>query len=405
MMRAIWGREMRSSSGRLLAATGIAAAALTLVSFGGTMAATHYVITDDAQPGTNTATVYVAGGTESNPKLSQKKVVDTGGQGLGGFFAAPDVAVLRDSQQQCAYVADGGSSDVAGISLATLKATGRFNGSSGDQGEISLAASSQYLYADFYNSNTIATFKVTSGCKLEFVGDTSAVGLNGGSVDGMALHGDILVVAYADGSIESFNVSKGIAVSNGDEQFSTGSKHDGGTPTGVDISSDGHYAIFGDATPRVYVEVEVSDIFSGKLAPTVEYGGPGKHFGSEDSQVVRLSPDESLIYLSGGYTGKVGALFFDKNTGTVSKGCESKTLRGHAIHFVGTGGNATELTIGIGKVLWVAEVGGGDGLPSSIGILEVSVNGSQCTLTEAKDSPASDAKTTFMTSIAAYPPR
>jgi hypothetical protein len=156
------------------------------------------------------------------------------------------------------------------------------------------------LYADFYNSNTIATFKVTSGCKLEFVGDTSAVGLNGGSVDGMALHGDILVVAYADGSIESFNVSKGIAVSNGDEQFSTGSKHDGGTPTGVDISSDGHYAIFGDATPRVYVEVEVSDIFSGKLAPTVEYGGPGKHFGSEDSQVVRLSPDESLIYLSGG---------------------------------------------------------------------------------------------------------
>lgn len=395
---------MKNPFSKFLPAIVSAIAGLAIVSFAETKSVTHYVITDDAQEqGGNTATVYVASGTASDPKLTQKKVVDTGGQGLGGFFAAPEVAVVQDSQQQCAYLADGGSSDVAGISLATLKATGRFNGSSGDSGSISLAASSQYLYADFHASDTIATFKVQAGCKLEFIGDTPAEGLNGGSVDGMALHGDILAVAYADGSIESFNVSKGIAVSNGDEQFSTGSKHDGGTPTGVDITSDGHYAIFGDSA-RV-VEVEVSDISSGKLTATVEYGGPGKHFGSEDSQVVRLSPDESLIYISGGYTGKVGALFFDKNTGTVSKGCESKPLRGHALHFVGTGGSATEFTTGTGKVLWVAEVGGGDGLPSSIGIVEVSSNGSSCTLTEAKDSPAKDAKTTSLTSIAAYPPR
>lgn len=382
----------------------IAIAWLAVVSFAQTQSVTHYVVTDDAQEqGGNTSTIYVASGGSSNPKLTQRKVVDTGGQGLGGFLAAPDVAVIRDSQQQCAYVADGGSSDVAGVNLATLQATGRFTGSSGDQGEISLAASDEYLYADFYSSNTIATFQVTSGCKLEFVGDTSAVGLNGGSVDGMALHGDILVVAYADGSIESFNTSKGLAVSNGDEQFSTGWKNDGGMPTGVDITSDRHYAIFGDSADEV--EVEVSDISSGKLTATVEYGGPGKHFGSEDSQVVRLSPGESLIYLSGGYTGKVGALFFDKNSGTVSKGCESKTLKGHAIHWVGTGATATEETTGAGKVLWVAEVGGENGFPSSIGIVEVSSNGSSCTLTEAKHSPAEDAKTASMTSIAAYPPR
>jgi hypothetical protein len=397
---------MKTLSSRFLPALVIAIAELAVVSFAQTKSVTHYVITDDAQEQAgNSATVYQASGPASNPKLTQKKVVETGGGGLGGFFAAPEVAIVWDSQQQCAYVADGGSSDVAGISLATLKATGRFSGSSGDNGSISLAASSQYLYADFHASETIATFKVQAGCKLKFVGDTSAVGLNGGTVDGMALHGDILVVAYADGSIESFNTSKGLAVSNGDEQFSTGWKKDGGTPTGVDITSDGHYAIFGDSTARVYVEVEVSDISSGKLTATVEYGGPGKHFGSEDSQVVRLSPDESLIYLSGGFTGKVGALFFDKNAGTVSRGCESKTLRGHATHFVGTGGNATEFTTGTGKVLWVAELGGGDGLPSSIGIVEVSSNGSSCTLTEAKDSPAEDAKTTFLTSIAAYPPR
>jgi len=400
------GWKMKVTAYRFLTAIATAMAGLmlcALASFAAAKHVNHYVITNDDMPGTNSATIYVAGGTASAPKLTQKKVVPTGGSGLGGYFAAPQVNIVQDGKQECAYVSDGGSSDIAGIALRTLRGTGDFPGSKGDLGNISLASNGKYLYAAFDTSGTLATFRVEPGCKLKFLGDTAAAGLNGGSVDGMALHRSILVAAYADGSVESFNTSAGVAVSNGDEQFSTGNKNDRGIPAGVDITQDGHYAIFGDAGQ--YVEVEVSDISSGKLTPTVEYGGPGGGLGSGDSNAVRLSPNESLIYLSGGFTGQVAAAFFDKTKGTLSKGCVSKPLKGHAVHWVGTGVTVTEATSGTGKVLWVAEAGGGDGLPSSIGIVKVSSNGSKCSLTESKNSPASDAKTTFLTSIGAYPPR
>ncbi len=359
----------------------------------------YYAITDDNIFGLNSATIYLAGGTPSAPELTQEAVIPTGGSGLGGFFAAPEVIVIHDSEQNCAYVSDGASSDIAGIALNTQQATGNFTGSPGDSGSISLATNHKYLYAAFDNSQTIATFRMEAGCTLTFLGDTAAAG----TVDGMALRDHILVVAYADGEIESFNISKGVAVSNADLQFSTGYQNDGGIPTGVDITKDGHYAIFGDAADGV--EVEVSDISSGKLMPTVEYGGAGGALGSGVSQAVRLSPDESLLYLSGGYSAEVAAAFFDKTQGTLAPGCESSPLRGFGTAFIGIGIAVTETTSGTGKVLWVAEVGGGDGLPSSIGIVKVTSNGSTCSLAESADSPASDSKSTLLTSIGVYPPR
>jgi hypothetical protein len=102
---------------------------------------------------------------------------------------------------------------------------GTFSGSQTDNGStngIGLAVNSQYLYASFTASGTIATFSLQGNCGLMFLGDISAVGLHGGPVSGMAVNGNILVVAYGDGSIQSFNVSSGIPVSNGDLQYSTG---------------------------------------------------------------------------------------------------------------------------------------------------------------------------------------
>ena len=87
----------------------------------------------------------------------------------------------------------------------------------------------------------------------------------------------MLVVAYADGSIESFNVSNGLPVSNGDAQNSTGYINAGSNfPEGVDITSDGHWALFGDSS--INTTVEVSDISSGRLTATRQYtvaGGAG----------------------------------------------------------------------------------------------------------------------------------
>ncbi len=359
----------------------------------------HYVVTDDNVAGANTATFYVAG---AGPKLTQKKVVQTGGQGSGfGYYGSSRVSVIHDSTEGCVYVTDTGSNDVAGIVLRTKKVTGTFKGSSTDDGggnAIGLALNKKFLYASFPGSNTIATFKVLSGCKLKFVKDVSVSGLQGGTVDGMALNGKILVVAYVDGSIQSFNTSHGAPVSNGDEQNSTGSAS-GAVPAGVDISKDGHFAIFGDAGTGV--DVEVSDISSGKLTTTVNY--PSLASGS-NSNNVRLSPDGSLLYVSINFSGEVAAAFFDKTTGVLTAGCTSSPLKGFSSTWFVAVGLATQSTTGTGSPLFVAESAEGSP-PSSIGIVKVKSNGKKCTLTESVDSPASDPNSSALRSIGAFPPR
>jgi hypothetical protein len=253
------------------------------------------------------------------------------------------------------------------------------------------------LYAGFAGSGTIGTFRQLSGCKLRFFKDTPATGLNGGSIDGMKVNGNILVVAYADGSIESFNLASGVPVSNGDKQNSTGSNLGYGVPAGVDISQDGHYAIFGDAAG--IPTVEVSDISSGSLTPTVAYQvGSGAN-----SNNVLLSPDQTLLYISNNASGQVTGAFFDKTTGVVSASCTSAPLRnfGNTWYLGGGIGNAT--TAGTGRALYLAEWGGGN--PSGIGIVKITSNGTSCGLGEAGSSPVSDPQSTGLLSIGVFPPR
>jgi hypothetical protein len=67
----------------------------------------------------------------------------------------------------------------------------------------------------------------------------------------MAAHANTLVATYVDGSIESFDISQGVPVSNGDKQNSTAFLKSGAYPGGVDITQDGHFAIFGDVSVNV----------------------------------------------------------------------------------------------------------------------------------------------------------
>ena len=107
-------------------------------------------------------------------------------------------------------------------------------------------------------------------------------------------------------------------------------------PDGVDITSDGHFAIFGDSA--VNVTLEVSDISSGHLTTTIPYtlGGSTNAVGPSvraklsgiNSASVRLSPDESLIFISNNEVGSVSAAFFNRTTGRVSGGCSSPSLAG-----------------------------------------------------------------------------
>ena len=359
---------------------------------------THYVITNDDVHSANTATFYALGGTLSNPTLTQLAVVPTGGKGHdSGYFAASGVNLLRDPQGQCIYIADSDTNDVAGMVLGTQQVTGNFKGSRLDSGGlvgIGMTMNDQYLYVSYTGTYTVATFQVLPGCQLKFLKDIDAVGRGLGTVDGMAIRNNLLVVAYADSTIESFDISAGVPVPNGDTQLSTGSIN-GNLPAGVDITRDGHFAIFGDTSGAT--TIEVSDISSGKLAPTVVY----TIASAADSNDVYLSPDETMLYISNNRGGTVTAAFFDKTTGVVSPGCTSNTLRGFNTRWNWTAGIATAMNTGTGQLLYVAE----QGQKSSIALVKIAVNGGTCSLRELPTSPIPDVNSHALRSFQTYPPR
>jgi len=357
----------------------------------------HYVVTNDDVPPSLTSSVSFYAVAENGVATYKTKISD--GSGIaGGYFAANRVIVLDSGSAKCVYASQAQSGEVEGISVETLKVDGHAVGSKNDTGTsngVGLAMNAQYLYASFTDDSTIGTFQVLSGCKIKFVQDIVVGGLQGGTIDGMVIHGSIMVVTYGDGSIESFDISAGVPVSNGDEQNSTGSRRGNTYPSGVDVSQDGHYAIFGDTSP--FTVVEVSDISSGKLTPTVVY-----RLGNEiNSSNVLLSPDEALLYISNNQSGTVTAAFFDKSTGKLSKGCVTKPLKGFVTDWAYVASLALDQTTGTGGVVYVAEFGA----PSSIGEINVKSSGGKCTLTESPKSPASDPNSPGLLSIGAFPPR
>jgi hypothetical protein len=365
---------------------------------------------DIAFPTPNALRFFLAQGNQ----LTFQGDVYTGGFGIqGGFFGTSRVNSVPSVSAPCIYVSDSGSNDIASISLPTQELVGNFSGSQSDDGSsngIGLAVNANYLFASFSSSQTIGTFAVQGGCGLAFLGDVPAAGLQGGSVTGMAVHGNILVVAYGDGSIQSFNVAGGLPVSNNDLQnstaFTTVTLSGLGTilPTGVDISQDGHFAIFGETSP--FVVLETSDLTAGKLAKTVVRSYPA--LTGVDTSTVRLSPDQRLLYALNSESGTVMAFFFNPASGGLVKGCTSPPLLG----FNGRpwyGSVATRDTTGTGGVLYVAEFGRDakeidSGPPSAVGILAVTATRTSCTLTEVSGSPVL-LNFPGALSLGVYPPR
>lgn len=359
----------------------------------------HYVVTnDDVAPFFLSGVSFFTVG--SNGLLTFKEEVQTGGSGIGGgYFNSNRVVVLDNGSTQCVYGSNASAGDIVGIVVSTLEVGGTASGSITDTGTtngIGLAVNSQYLYASFSDSSTIGTFQIQPGCSLTFVNDVTSFGLQGGIISGMAIHGNMMVVTYLDGSIESFSIASGPPVSNGDKQNSVAYVQSGGAtyPNGIDITQDGHYALFGDtATSTV---VEVSDISSGKLATTKVYNLAAIPSASN----IMLSPDESLLYVSNSQGGRVSAAFFNSSTGQLKYGCSSPQLANYVSGFSYLASMGLENTTGTGGVLYVAEFG-----TTGIGEINVTSNGQTCTLTEAKGSPVQDPFSSALLSIATFPPR
>jgi hypothetical protein len=363
-------------------------------------AQTNYLVANDDQSGVvrEGVSFYTVG---TNGELTRKKEVSTGGFGIsGGYFGADRIRTLKNGSQGCVYSSEATTGDIVGIVVSTLTVGGSAKGSDTDGGTsngIGLAMNSQYLYASFTDSNTIGTFTVQTGCSLTFLNDTPVAGLQGGVINGMAVHGNMLIATYTDGSIESFNISGGTPVSNGDEQYSSATVNSQGAtyPNSVDITKDGHYAIFGDTSTAVVAEV--SDISSGKLTKTVVYNSKT----SINSSNVMLSPDETVLYVANTEGDAVTAIFFDKTTGKLSPGCTSGAIKGLSANWSYLGGLALISQSGTGGGVYVAEFGA----PSGIGIMRLKVSGGTCTLQEDPKSPVSDPTSPGLLSIGNFPPR
>ena len=372
----------------ILAASGFAAAA----------GQPHYLVTNDDAPFTNSVSFYTVG---ANGLLTLSDQVLTGGSGIGGgYFAANRVVVLDTATEQCVYASDASTGDIAGINVSTLQVGGSAFGSATDGGTsngIGLAINARYLYASFTDSNTIGTFQLLPGCSLSFVNDISVAGLQGGIINAMALHGNILIATYGDGSIESFNISAGTPVSNGDEQNSTAYlKSRGATyPNSVEITKNGRFALFGDtATSTV---VEVSEIFSGKLSRTAVFSlGP-----SINSSNILLSPDETLLYISNTEGDKISAAFFNPTTGKLTLGCASNRLKGFSSSWSYLAALGLGTNTGTGGIIYVAEFGA----PSSIGMVHITSTGAKCSMKEVTGSPVADPNSPGLLSIGSFPPR
>ena len=356
----------------------------------------RYLITnDDLPPKIATSGTFfniAPDGTLENPTR-----VSLGGVGSGGGYFASSRMSLLNGSAKCAFLSLGGSGEVSAVDIQALRDIGNFTASDTDSSfdnGLGLANNGTYLYASFSTSWTIGTFAILPGCGLQFLGDISALGLQGGSVKGMAVHGDLMVVAYGDGSIESFNIAAGIPVSNNDRQNATGFATDR-YPNGVDITANGRYAIFGDMSTTT--TVEVSDISSGHLTKTVLYNlGP-----AANSNSIFLSPDQTLLYIANNSVGRVTAAFFDKTTGKLTRGCTSPILRGFDDQWVFLSSPVTQLPTGTGSVLYLSEFGARSG----ISVVNVTSTGRTCTLTEALHSPVMAPNTTVLLSIGVFPPR
>jgi hypothetical protein len=382
--------------------------------------AARIVVTNDDSSSANTTTLYRVKDKQLVPSLKLKTTIATGGVGDGdGYLEGQQQAFVRSGGDSCLFISDAGSPDIAAINASTGLLVGNFRGSMNDDANpfgISLLPSPdrKVLYAAyrpraFGQGSPIAVFQIGAGCSLSFVSDVQTFGSQGGGLEGMAAHGNILVVGFGDGSIQSFRIKGSSLKTNHDQQNSTGfvTHNTGLGPGSVQITNDGHFAVFGDLVSNnqgQFTEIEVSDISSGKLTPTVDYGGAHHSNGdlgagiSSNSAV--LSSDENHIYVSNVLSGQVTVLAFDPATGVVSPGCISSPLSGFGAGFAATGQIAAAGVENGKDVVWVSE--DGNGAPSGIGIVEVAFDGATCTVSESPGSPASDPNSTNLRSLTAF---
>ncbi len=390
-------------------------ALLLAVCGGSAFAATHYYVVANNNTSPNTISVYQVSGSS----LTSLTTVSTGGTGNGGgYFAEATQSIAHDGAATCVFAGDAGSGDIAAMKVIPtspfLSVVSNYTSPDGDAASnygLGITISGSYLYAN-YTGNTfnggaenpsIGVWKIGAGCKLSFVTHlTNVAGMNGGTVDGMAVtpNGKYLVVGYGDGSVGSYAIGAG-SISLISQELTSGYTVGSGAYAGsVAISSNGAWAIFGDFSGSNSTQLDVAKIGSnGALAATVAYGGTGSLGAGVDTNGIQLSPDNKFIYVVDTYTGQETTVSFDSTTGVVSYPHACLTsLNGYNANWLFVSQVATVVPSGSGSGLYVSEsfLNGS----SYIGLLQV--NPTTGCAKEVPNSPFLDSSGGTLESITAY---
>lgn len=282
----------------------------------------HIYTNDNIQfnSGNNSTTAYKVSPAGT---VTAIKTYPTGGLGSNGsYFAQIEIASAQTTTNQCLFVADGYSNDVAAFTIkmangALKKVTGSpfASGGSGGGRGIGLAVSDTsgqpLLFAGNPLSNTITAFMINPNCGLKKQKTFNVAG----SPIGMKAtpDGKYLLAAYL-GQVDSFRIknSKGGLVELG--PFSAN-----GATAGVEISCDSSTAYFGDATTQIQVEV-YSINSAGKLTEINNF----TNNNGINSNNVLLSVDGKTLFVSNTMSvppavttltvGSGGALTYDSTT-------------------------------------------------------------------------------------------
>lgn len=377
----------------------------------------------------NTSTNTVTGFSATASTLTFATNNATTGKGLPGVLAANQQAVASYPGVNCLFASDPNSSpgftkgNVASFiinSNGTLTFAGRSADPTNTHGAnkgIPLAVDRRpgfpYLYAAFTGENKIVAFKVNiPGCRLTYLSSTSAVGVGGFPVGSMAVSragAQVLVVTYQGGSIQSFLVSAGTVTSTGPAVNSTGFTTQGGVPSGVDITANGLFAVFGDKNSSV-TEVEVASISgTGVLGTTVDYGGLSTGINSQN---VWISPSlvsgQNYLYISNNDSKQVttaklstGGVVSAIPASSCPSGFFNPSTLNSSTGFTFSGGIQTQGTSGTGGYIYVAEQGSAP--LSSIAVLKVDT-ATGCTQ-EALGSPYTDTFSNALTTLSVFPNR
>lgn len=353
----------------------------------------YYVVTNnDPASAANSATIFQV----KNKALSVVDTLQTGADGNGGGdFALPRIIISKTGGSQCLFIADAGSSDIASFVLPGLKKVGNYTDPQGNGSgfgySMGLATRGNFVFAAYGATANIGVFQIGSGCKLSLLGTydaaTTVAGLR------VSPNGETLVVGYGYGAneVDSFSISSaGALTENGPYTSLAGA-------AGVDITSDGKYALFGDATGGT-TQIEIFPINSnGTLGTETSFGGNGSLGSGQDSSSVWISPNGKFVFVANNLSKQVTSIGFTESPLALSY--VGITTLQDSSQIISIGGLMTASPTGNGGGLYVAEFSSPNGL---VGLLQINADG---TTTEAPTSPFNNGQGSALLSLAAYPPR